>query len=115
MSMANPSSAAAGARRRLPVPIDPGEDELARHWNLTPADLAEIANCRGADQKRRFALQLCVLRGYGRFLMTTGTHRSRSSIICHVSSNCRRCSFSTGPAANRPSVCRHSVFAAIWD
>ncbi|MFZ0016282.1 MAG: DUF4158 domain-containing protein [Acetobacteraceae bacterium] len=66
--MANPSSAAAGARRRLPVPIDPGEDELARHWNLTPADLAEIANCRGADQKRRFALQLCVLRGYGRFL-----------------------------------------------
>jgi TnpA family transposase len=68
MSMANPSSAAAGARRRLPVPIDPGEDELARHWNLTPADLAEIANCRGADQKRRFALQLCVLRGYGRFL-----------------------------------------------
>jgi TnpA family transposase len=68
MSMANPSSAAAGARRRLPVPIDPGEDELARHWNLTPADLAEIANCRGADQKRRFALQLCALRGYGRFL-----------------------------------------------
>jgi TnpA family transposase len=68
MSMANPSSAAAGARRRLPVPIDPGEDELASHWNLTPADLAEIANCRGADQKRRFALQLCALRGYGRFL-----------------------------------------------
>jgi TnpA family transposase len=68
MSMANPSSATAGARRRLPVPVDPGEDELARHWNLTPADLAEIANCRGADQKRRFALQLCVLRGYGRFL-----------------------------------------------
>ena len=68
MSIANPSSATGGARHRLPVPADPGEDELARHWNLTPADLAEIANCRGADQKRRFALQLCVLRGYGRFL-----------------------------------------------
>ena len=68
MSMAHSSAAATRARRRLPIPVDPGEDELARHWSLTPADLAEIANCRGADQKRRFALQLCVLRGYGRFL-----------------------------------------------
>jgi hypothetical protein len=42
--------------------VDPSEDELARNWNLTPADLAVIAACRGADQRRRFALQLCMLR-----------------------------------------------------
>jgi len=56
------------ARRRLALPADPSEDELARHWSLTPADLAEIAQCRGADHCRRFALQLCMLRAHGRFL-----------------------------------------------
>ena len=50
------------------MPFDPSEDELARNWNLTPADLAVIAACRGADQRRRFALQLCMLRTHGRFL-----------------------------------------------
>ena len=44
---------------------DPSEDELARHWSLTPADLAVIAECRGADHRRRFALQLCMLRAHG--------------------------------------------------
>jgi TnpA family transposase len=58
----------AQARRRLALPVDPSEDELARNWSLTPADLAEIAQCRGADHRRRFALQLCMLRAHGRFL-----------------------------------------------
>jgi hypothetical protein len=44
----------------MAVPADPSEDELARHWSLTPAELAVIAECRGADHQRRFALQLCV-------------------------------------------------------
>jgi len=50
------------------LPLDPSEDDLARHWSLTPADLAAIAECRGPDQRRRFALQLCVMRLHGRFL-----------------------------------------------
>jgi len=50
------------------LPPDPSEDDLARHWSLTPADLAAIAGCRGPDQRRRFALQLCVMRLHGRFL-----------------------------------------------
>jgi hypothetical protein len=50
------------------MPVDPSEDELARNRSLTPADLAAIAACRGADQRRRFALQLCMLRTHGRFL-----------------------------------------------
>ena len=50
------------------LPADPSEDDLARHWSLTPADLAAIAHCRGPDQRRRFALQLCVMRLHGRFL-----------------------------------------------
>jgi Domain of unknown function (DUF4158) len=55
-------------RRRMAVPADPSEDELARHWSLTPAELAVIAECRGADHQRRFALQLCMLRAHGFFL-----------------------------------------------
>ncbi len=46
---------------------DPSEDDLAQHWSLTPADVAEIIQCRGADHRRRFALQLCMLRTHGRF------------------------------------------------
>jgi len=67
MSMDDPGAPAPQARRRLPIPDDPSEDELAQHWNLTPADLAMIAACRGPDQRRRFALQLCMLRAHGRF------------------------------------------------
>lgn len=54
--------------RRLALPAEPSEDDLARHWTLTPADLAEVGRCRGDDHRRRFALQLCMLRAYGRFL-----------------------------------------------
>jgi hypothetical protein len=36
------------------MPVDPREDELVRNWSL----MAAIAACRGADQLRRFALQL---------------------------------------------------------
>ena len=54
-------------RRGLP-PHEPSEDELVRNWSLTTADLAEIGRCRGDDHRRRFALQLCMLRTYGRFL-----------------------------------------------
>ena len=44
------------------LPPNPSEDDLARHWSLTPADLAMIAERRGPDHRRRFALQLCVMR-----------------------------------------------------
>ena len=37
----------------MAVPADPSEDELAQHWSLTPADLAVIAECRGADHLSR--------------------------------------------------------------
>ncbi|MGH7122127.1 MAG: Tn3 family transposase [Acetobacteraceae bacterium] len=56
------------AHRRRALPANPSEDELARHWSLTAADLAEVARCRGDDHRRRFALQLCMLRAHGRFL-----------------------------------------------
>jgi Domain of unknown function (DUF4158) len=47
---------------------DPSEDDLARDWSLTPEDLVFVATCRGPDHRRRFALQLCMLRAHGRFL-----------------------------------------------
>ena len=55
-------------RRRIALPTEPTEDELAKHWSLTAADITEIGRCRGDDHRRRYALQLCVLRTYGRFL-----------------------------------------------
>jgi TnpA family transposase len=60
--------AGTAARRGVGILADPSEDELARHWSLSPADLREVSCCRGADHKRRFALQLCMLRAHGRFL-----------------------------------------------
>jgi hypothetical protein len=58
-------------RRRssaIHLPEDPAEEELARNWTLSPADRVEVSRCRGDDNRRRFAIQLCVLRQYGRFL-----------------------------------------------
>ena len=56
-------------RRRMAVPADPSEDELAQHWNLTPADL--VGDRRSAAARTIiavFALQLCMLRVHGYFL-----------------------------------------------
>jgi TnpA family transposase len=68
MSINNATTVTNQTQRAVAIPADPSEDELARHWSLTPADLALIAECRGSDHRRRFALQLCVLRNQGRFL-----------------------------------------------
>jgi hypothetical protein len=61
MSTDDPLSALHARRRRV-LPADPSDDELARHWSLTPADLAEVGRCRSDDHRRRFALQLCTVR-----------------------------------------------------
>jgi len=62
---------------------DPSEDELARHWSLAPEDLAVIAECRGPDHRRRFAVQLCWLRAHGRFL--DDYRRAPIKIVNHLS------------------------------
>lgn len=66
-----PSERILNPRQRSPaihLPEDPAEEELARNWTLSPADRVEVLRCRGDDNRRRFAIQLCVLRQYGRFL-----------------------------------------------
>ncbi len=75
--------ARARTRHHSLLPADPSEDELARHWTLTSDDLAEIAQCRGADHRRRFALQLCTLRAYGRFL--DDYRQAPLKIVSHLS------------------------------
>src|SRR5215510_6137791 len=50
------------------LPEDPSLEELALHWTLSLQDKAEVLQCRGEAQRRRFAVQLCTLRTYGRFL-----------------------------------------------
>lgn len=59
-----------GRSPRVSLPVDPSEEELARDWSLSEVDKAEVRQCRGDDNRRRFAIQLCVLRQYGRFLDT---------------------------------------------
>jgi TnpA family transposase len=59
------------ARAHRPVlvlPEDPSDDELLRHWTLSEVDTREILRCRGDDNRWRFALQLCALRIFGRFV-----------------------------------------------
>jgi Domain of unknown function (DUF4158) len=58
-------------RRRPPaiaLPEDPSQEELVQYWTLSPRDKDEVYKCRGEAQRRRFAVQLCTLRTYGRFL-----------------------------------------------
>jgi hypothetical protein len=55
-------------RHLLVLPEDPTDEELARCWTLSEADKREVRRCRGEDNRRRFALQLCALRTYGRFV-----------------------------------------------
>lgn len=48
--------------------LDASDEELARAWTLNDDDLAEVLSCRGDAHRRRFAVQLCMLRRHGRFL-----------------------------------------------
>jgi len=57
-------------QRRTPIvlPTDPSDEELARNWTLSAADQRAALRCRGEAQRRRFAVQLCALATYGRFV-----------------------------------------------
>jgi hypothetical protein len=57
-------------RRRSPIvlPEEPSQEELAQYWTLSADDKAEVMRCQGVRNRRRFAVQLCALRAYGRFL-----------------------------------------------
>lgn len=66
-----PLETSAALRRRSPallLPEEPGREELAQFWTLPPRDRAEVMRCQGEANQRRFAVQLCALRTYGRFL-----------------------------------------------
>jgi hypothetical protein len=57
--------------RRTPsivLPEDPSQEELVQYWTLSTRDKEEVFKCRGDAPRRRFAVQLCALRTYGRFL-----------------------------------------------
>lgn len=57
--------------RRSPsliLPDDPSPEELLQCWTLSARDRVEVLRCRGDANRRRYAVQLCTLRAYGRFL-----------------------------------------------
>ena len=56
------------------LPEDPSQEELAQYWTLSAArSSTRCCKCRGEAQRRRFAVQLCTLRTYGRFLARSGS------------------------------------------
>jgi len=61
-------SEAAVSHMSLILPSDPTDEELARDWLLSEQDLIEVRRCRSDDKRHSFAIQLCTLRAYGRFL-----------------------------------------------
>ena len=50
------------------LPADPTDEELTRDWTLKADDRVEIHRCRGDANRHRFAIQLCALRTFGRFI-----------------------------------------------
>jgi hypothetical protein len=80
---------ARGRSPRVLLAVDPSEEELARDFSLSEADKVEVRQCRGDDNRRRFALQLCVVRKHGRFL---GSYRQVPvKILTHLS--CKNSNF----------------------
>ncbi len=70
-STTTPHAAKGSVRRRAPfiiLPEDPSQEELAQSWTLSARDRDEVMRCRNDATRRRFAVQLCMLRAYGRFL-----------------------------------------------
>lgn len=47
---------------------EPSDERLATDWTLSTEDVQEIEKCRGEDNRRRFAIQLCYVRNEGRFV-----------------------------------------------
>ncbi len=58
----------AAGSRNSDWPVDPSDEELARDWTLSAADLEEVRKGRGPEHRQRFAVQLCALRALGRFV-----------------------------------------------
>ncbi len=54
--------------RAIALPAEATDEELTRGWTLSETDKTEVTRCRGDDNRRRFAVQLCILRNYGCFL-----------------------------------------------
>lgn len=68
MCTVKPMAVADRPRIALNLPADPTDEDLAREWTLSTADITEVKRCRGDDNRLRFAIQLCVVRNSGRFV-----------------------------------------------
>src|SRR5438874_3739054 len=77
------------------LPTDPSPEDLVHSWTLSARDQVEVLRCRGEANRRRFAVQLCTLRAYGRFLPEaaptpvrseehTSELQSRRDLVCRL-------------------------------
>jgi TnpA family transposase len=84
------------------LPEDPSNEELAFDWTLSKEDKVQVFKRRGDNNRRRFAVQLRILRKYGRFLED---YRSISTkIIGYLSSQ-----LEIEPIISLPDSCREST------
>ena len=74
--------ASGGGRSPIALPPDPTDEQLAQDWTLSEADKAEVLRCRTQEHRQHFAVQMCVLREYGRFLQGDETISVR--ILSHL-------------------------------
>lgn len=66
MSQDVPERERKGSKEQIPDELD--LEEFSKYFMLSPADLAEVKECRGAVNKVGFAIQLCCLRWFGYLL-----------------------------------------------
>ena len=71
-SGSKPTPYATGVDYGPTLPTDPTDEALARDWTLSASDFEEVRRCRGDDNRRRFAIQLCALRAFGCFVDDVG-------------------------------------------
>jgi len=57
------------AQPAISLPKAPSHEELAFDWTLSPKEIAFILSHRGDENLLRLAVQICVLRKQGRFLL----------------------------------------------
>ena len=55
-------------RAAFKLPDEPTREELAFDWTMSEADKRQVLSHRGDGNRLRYAVQLCVLRKYSRFL-----------------------------------------------
>ena len=79
--MSAKSSERISSRAQLPAELD--LEEISKYFVLSPADMIEVKDCRGAVNRIGFAIQLCSLRWFG-FLLPPDLSKVPATVVERV-------------------------------